>query len=188
MLANCWVGCLWRVSGCFRWLPECLWPETVHNLWLQLWPNQNSIRLERDSSNSSKQTSTKKNNLSVVYNFSSLTFNPFECTLSIWKKCTSDKFLFTGRNVFCDAILQIATHIYFARVFHTLSNKTKLINVEEWNVDQIVVQSLVFSRTLLCRPWKTLQELVPLRTAWKSWIPFQVYNIMGNGHQVLSVE
>ena len=59
-------------------------------------------------------------------------------------------------------------------MFHTLSNKTKLINFEEWNVDQIVVQSLVLGRTLLRRPWKTLQELVPLRIVWKSWIPLQV--------------
>ena len=26
--------------------------------------------------------------------------NPFACTLSMWKKCTFDKFLFTGRNFF----------------------------------------------------------------------------------------
>ena len=78
--------------------------------------------------------------------------------------------------------------MYSERVIDTLSNKPKLINFEEWNVDQIVVQSLVFGRTLLRGPWKTVQEPLPLRTAWKTWIPFQVYNIMGNGQQVLSVE
>ena len=57
--------------------------------------------------------------------------NPFACALSMWKKCTFDKFLFTGRNFFCDAKLQIATHIYSERVFHTRSNRTKLINFEE---------------------------------------------------------
>ena len=155
--------------------------------------------------------------------------NPFACELSMWKKCTFDKFLFTGRNyMFWKSVLHtfeqreaqwpigygvglqierssvrirlwplhwvlgqgsllpvsqgeaftLASISYLAILVKYIlakkkKKKTKLINFEEWNVDQIVVQSLVFARTLLRRPWKTLQELVPLRRAWKVGFPFR---------------
>ena len=65
-------------------------------------------------------------------NFTNQTlFNPFACALpvSMWKKCTLTSFCFLAIT-FCNAKLQIATHIYSERVIHTLSNKTKLINFE----------------------------------------------------------
>ena len=59
--------------------------------------------------------------------------NPFACAL-IRKSAVLTSFCLMAVT-FC------ATHIYSERGINALSNKTKLINFGQWNVDQIVVQN-----------------------------------------------